>query len=81
MRGLRRRTLAGQLLSSSWASSSSSWSASARSRWRSPQATFNRVEGRRVSALAEQVAANPLVRVNLAVPEQRTGLATLAQRP
>ncbi len=42
------------------------------------EATFNRVEGRRVSALAEQLATNPLVRGNLTVPEQRTGLATLA---
>jgi two-component system CitB family sensor kinase len=42
-------------------------------------ATFERVEGRRVAALAEQVAGNPLVRANLAEPETRTGLATLAQ--
>ena len=32
------------------------------------QATFNRVEGRRVSALAEQLAANPLVRSQLVRP-------------
>ena len=37
------------------------------------EATFNRVEGRRVSALAEQLAANPLVRGSLSVPEERTG--------
>jgi sensor histidine kinase regulating citrate/malate metabolism len=43
------------------------------------EATFVRVEGRRVSALAEQVAANPLTRANLAQPETRTGLASLAQ--
>lgn len=40
-------------------------------------ATFERVEGRRVSAIAEQVASSPLVRANLDRPEQRTGLATL----
>ena len=41
-------------------------------------ATFERVEGRRVSAMAVQVASSPLVRANLDRPEQRTGLATLA---
>ena len=42
-------------------------------------ATFTRVEGRRVSATAEQLGANPLVRSSLRVPETRTALATLAQ--
>nr|WP_270887118.1 ATP-binding protein [Pedococcus sp. 5OH_020] len=42
-------------------------------------ATFTRVEGRRVSALAEQLGSNPLVRDSLATPESRTGLATLGQ--
>lgn len=42
-------------------------------------ATFERVEGRRVAGLAEQIAVSPLVRANLAEPETRTGLATLAQ--
>lgn len=41
--------------------------------------TFERVEGRRVAALAEQIAAQPLVRDNLAQPASRTGLATYAQ--
>ncbi|MGL5817722.1 MAG: ATP-binding protein [Phycicoccus sp.] len=41
--------------------------------------TFERVEGRRVWAIAEQVASSPLVRANLDRPEQRTGLATLGQ--
>ena len=41
--------------------------------------TFERVEGRRVAGLAEQIAVSPLVRSNLAEPETRTGLATLAQ--
>jgi len=43
------------------------------------EATFTRVEGRRVSALAEQLGGNPLVRDSLATPETRTGLATLGQ--
>lgn len=43
------------------------------------EATFTRVEGRRVSALAEQLGGNPLVRDALATPETRTGLATLGQ--
>ncbi|MGL5850841.1 MAG: Spo0B domain-containing protein, partial [Phycicoccus sp.] len=42
-------------------------------------ATFERVEGRRVSALAEQLAANPLVRASLDRPENRAGLASLGQ--
>jgi sensor histidine kinase regulating citrate/malate metabolism len=42
-------------------------------------ATFERVEGRRVAGLAEQIAVSPLVRANLAEPETRTGLATFAQ--
>ncbi|MBZ9639381.1 ATP-binding protein [Streptomyces sp. PSKA30] len=41
------------------------------------EATFNRVEGRRVSALAEQVAANPLVRSQLVAPLPREALAPL----
>ena len=43
------------------------------------EATFTRVEGRRVSALAEELGGNPLVRSNLATPATRTGLATLGQ--
>lgn len=42
------------------------------------EATFARVEGRRVSSIAEQLAANPLVRDQLERPEVRTGLATVA---
>ncbi|WDV55992.1 ATP-binding protein [Streptomyces coeruleorubidus] len=41
------------------------------------QATFNRVEGRRVSALAEQLAANPLVRSQLVRPVPGETLAPL----
>ncbi|MGL5927671.1 MAG: sensor histidine kinase, partial [Dermatophilaceae bacterium] len=43
------------------------------------EATFERVESRRVWAIAEQVAASPLVRANLDRPDQRAGLATLGQ--
>lgn len=43
------------------------------------EATFTRVEGRRVSALAEQLGANPLVRTAFLTPETRTALAVLGQ--
>ncbi|MFI1486956.1 ATP-binding protein [Streptomyces sp. NPDC020747] len=41
------------------------------------EATFNRVEGRRVAALAEQLAANPLVRSQLVRPAPLEALAPL----
>ncbi|WP_405622645.1 ATP-binding protein [Streptomyces sp. NBC_00076] len=41
------------------------------------EATFNRVEGRRVGALAEQLAATPLVRSQLVGPEPQEALAPL----
>ncbi|MBD0421291.1 Spo0B domain-containing protein [Streptomyces sp. TRM S81-3] len=41
------------------------------------RATFNRVEGRRVGALAEQLAAMPLVRSQLSRPEPQEALAPL----
>lgn len=41
------------------------------------EATFNRVEGRRVGALAEQLAATPLVRSQLVRPVPREALAPL----
>ena len=78
MRALRRRTLAGQLLLLQLGIIAVVLVSVGALSLAQSQATFNRVEGRRVAALAEQVAANPLVRANLAVPEQRTGLATLA---
>jgi sensor histidine kinase regulating citrate/malate metabolism len=80
MRALRRSTLAGQLLVFQLALVTVVLVAVAALSLAQSEATFTRVEGRRVSALAEQLAANPLVRDNLAVPEQRTGLATLAQQ-
>ncbi|WP_320777423.1 ATP-binding protein [Streptomyces sp. CRN 30] len=42
------------------------------------QSTFNRVEGRRVTELAEQLAANPLVRNQLARRSPQRALAALA---
>ncbi|MEU4423288.1 ATP-binding protein [Actinoplanes sp. NPDC024001] len=42
-------------------------------------ATFNRVEGRRVAALAEQLADNPLVRSQLGAPGSGETLAPLVQ--
>ncbi|NED08046.1 ATPase, partial [Streptomyces sp. SID6648] len=41
------------------------------------RATFNRVEGRRVTALAEQLAATPLVRSQLLRPVPQEALAPL----
>lgn len=41
------------------------------------EATFNRVEGRRVAALAEQLAATPLVRSQLTQPLPQEALAPL----
>ncbi|WP_307545007.1 ATP-binding protein [Streptomyces sp. V3I8] len=41
------------------------------------QATFDRVEGRRVTALAEQLAANPLTRSQLVLPAPQRALAPL----
>ncbi|GGZ27068.1 sensor histidine kinase [Streptomyces poonensis] len=43
------------------------------------EATFRRVEGRRVAALAEQLAATPLVRSQLARPAPDDALDTLVQ--
>ena len=78
MRGLRRRTLAGQLLFFQLGIIAVVLVGVGAVSLAQSEATFSRVEGRRVSALAEQLATNPLVRGNLTVPEQRTGLATLA---
>jgi sensor histidine kinase regulating citrate/malate metabolism len=78
MRALRRRTLAGQLLFLQLGIITVVLVSVGAVSLAQSQATFNRVEGRRVSALAEQLAANPLVLYNLDLPELRTGLATLA---
>ena len=78
MRALRRRTLAGQLLFLQLGIITVVLVSVGAVSLAQSQATFNRVEGRRVSALTEQLAANPLVLYNLDQPELRTGLATLA---
>ena len=75
----RRPTLAGQLFALQLAIIGLVLVAVAGVSLAESQASFERVEGRRVAGLAEQVAVNPLVRTNLALPEVRTGLATLAQ--
>ena len=74
----RRTTLAGQLFALQLAIIVVVLVAVAAVSLSQSAATFERVEGRRVSAIAEQVASSPLVRANLDRPEQRTGLATLA---
>jgi sensor histidine kinase regulating citrate/malate metabolism len=80
MRALRRSTLAGQLLAFQLALVMVVLVFVGAVSLAQSEATFTRVEGRRVAALAEQLASSPLVRSNLAEPEQRTGLATLAQQ-
>jgi two-component system CitB family sensor kinase len=75
----RRTTLAGQLFALQLAIIAVVLVAVAAVSLAQSAATFERVEGRRVAGLAEQVASSPLVRASLAEPETRTGLATLAQ--
>ena len=79
MRRRRRWTLAGQLFALQLAIIAVVLVAVAAVSLAQSEATFERVEGRRVAALAEQVAASPLVRASLAETGTRTGLATLAQ--
>lgn len=79
MRKRRRSTLAGQLFALQLAIIAVVLVAVAAVSLAQSAATFERVEGRRVAGLAEQVASSPLVRASLAEPETRTGLATLAQ--
>ena len=75
----RRWTLAGQLFALQLAIIAVVLVAVAAVSLAQSEATFERVEGRRVAALAEQIAVSPLVRANLAQVETRTGLAALAQ--
>lgn len=75
----RRATLAGQLFALQLAIIVVVLVAVAAVSLAQEEATFERTEGRRVAALGEQLAANPLVRANLTTPETRTGLATLGQ--
>jgi hypothetical protein len=79
MRRRPRSTLAGQLFALQLAIIAVVLVAVAAVSLAQSAATFERVEGRRVAALAEQVASSPLVRASLAETETRTGLATLAQ--
>ena len=79
MRRRRRSTLAGQLFALQLAIIAVVLVAVAAVSLAQSAATFERVEGRRVAGLAEQVAGSPLVRASLAETGTRTGLATLAQ--
>lgn len=74
-----RRSLAGQLLASQLAIMILVLIAVAALSLAQSSATFNRVEGRRVVALAEQLAASPLVRDELARSAPGDALATVVQ--
>ncbi|MGY6026859.1 ATP-binding protein [Streptomyces spinosirectus] len=73
----RRHTLAGQMLVLQLAIVVVVLLAVAAVSLAQSEATFNRVEGRRVSALAEQLAAHPLVRSRLVRPAPAETLAPL----
>jgi sensor histidine kinase regulating citrate/malate metabolism len=73
----RRQTLAGEMLVLQLAIVVMVLLAVAAVSLAQSEATFDRVEGRRVGALAEQLAANALVRSELVRPVPREALATL----
>ena len=73
----RRHTLAGEMLALQLAIVVVVLLAVAALSLAQSEATFSRVEGRRVSALAEQLAANPLVRNQLPRPAPEETLAPL----
>ncbi|MGY3200392.1 ATP-binding protein [Streptomyces sp. TE5632] len=73
----RRQTLAGEMLVLQLAIVVMVLLAVAAVSLAQSEATFNRVEGRRVGALAEQLAANPLVRSRLTRPVPGEALAAL----
>ncbi|MEU6556386.1 ATP-binding protein [Streptomyces sp. NPDC046915] len=75
--GFRRHTLAGQMLVLQLAIVVVVLLAVAAVSLAQSEATFDRVEGRRVGALAEQLAANPLVRSQLPRPAPEETLAPL----
>ncbi|WP_320777476.1 ATP-binding protein [Streptomyces sp. CRN 30] len=75
----RRHTLAGEMLVLQLAIVVVVLLAVAAVSFAQSQATFHRVEGRRVGALAEQLAAGPLVRSQLTRPAQDDALDTLVQ--
>ncbi|MFF3719640.1 sensor histidine kinase [Streptomyces prasinus] len=73
----RRQTLAGEMLVLQLAIVVMVLLAVAAVSLAQSEATFDRVEGRRVGALAEQLAANPLVRSSLVRPVPGEALAAL----
>lgn len=73
----RRQTLAGEMLLLQLAIVVMVLFAVAAVSLAQSEATFNRVEGRRVGALAEQLAATPLVRSQLTQPVPQEALAPL----
>ncbi|MGV9851599.1 ATP-binding protein [Streptomyces sp. NPDC003442] len=73
----RRQTLAGEMLLLQLAIVVVVLMAVAAVSLAQSEATFNRVEGRRVGALAEQLAAQPLVRSRLVGPSPAEALAPL----
>ncbi|WP_413761011.1 ATP-binding protein [Streptomyces sp. MMBL 11-3] len=73
----RRQTLAGEMLVLQLAIVVVVLMAVAAVSLAQSEATFNRVEGRRVTALAEQLAANPLTRSQLVLPAPQRALAPL----
>ncbi|PPA56658.1 ATPase [Micromonospora chalcea] len=75
----RRRTLAGQLLALQLAIIVVVLAAVAAVSLAQSAATFNRVEGRRVAALGEQLAGNPLLRDRLDQPAPGETIASLVQ--
>ena len=75
----RPTTLAGQLLVAQLAILLAVLVAVALVSLAQSEATFTRVEGRRVAATAEQLASRPLVRAELAPRAVLTGLPTLVQ--
>nr|WP_202426144.1 ATP-binding protein [Streptomyces sp. HUCO-GS316] len=75
----RRHTLAGELLVLQLAIVVIVLAAVAAVSLAQSKATFDRVEGRRVTALAEEMAGNPLLRTQLTLPAPGETLAPLLQ--
>ncbi|MFH0518972.1 ATP-binding protein [Streptomyces sp. M41] len=78
-RSQRRQTLAGELLVWQLAIVVIVLVAVAAVSLAQSKATFDRVEGRRVTALAEELAGNPLIRIQLVRPAPAEMLAPLLQ--
>lgn len=79
MRRMRRLTLAGQLLVAQLAILLTVLVAIALVSLAQSEATFTRTEGRRVSAIAEQLASQPIVRQELLPPIVVNSLPTVVQ--